>query len=94
MFRDQPRGHPSGPAAPSDVPLVDPSTLSQKTLYELASLKYCYIATTCTGQTGAMDTQIITKPVTRPSKLRDNSICCTLRCHIIREKLCQNLELG
>ena len=31
--RDQPRGHPS----------VDPSTLGGKTLYELASLKYCYI---------------------------------------------------
>ena len=27
---------------PRDVPSVDPSTLGQKTLYELASLKYCY----------------------------------------------------
>ena len=26
-----------------DVPSVDPSTLGQKTLYALASLKYCYI---------------------------------------------------
>ena len=34
MCQDQPRGHPS----------VDPSTLGRKTLYELASLKYCYNA--------------------------------------------------
>ena len=27
---------------PRDVPSVDPSTLGRKTLYELASLKYCY----------------------------------------------------
>ena len=27
-----------------DIPSVDPSTLGRKTLYELASLKYCYIA--------------------------------------------------
>ena len=46
MCRDQPRGHPSEPAArhPRDVPSVDPSTLGRKTLYELASLKYCYIS--------------------------------------------------
>merc|ERR1739842_71216 len=30
---------------PRDVPSVDPSTLGRKTLYELASLKYCYIFT-------------------------------------------------
>ena len=50
VCRDQPRGHPSGPAAPSDVPSVDPSTLGRKTLYALASLKYCYnpgIASLC-----------------------------------------------
>ena len=35
---------PRGLRHPQDVPLVDPSTLSRKTLYELASLKYCYIA--------------------------------------------------
>ena len=29
---------------PRDVPSVDPSTLRRKTLYELASLKYCYTA--------------------------------------------------
>ena len=29
--------------SPRDVPSVDPSTLGRKTLYELASLKYCYI---------------------------------------------------
>ena len=32
---------------PRDVPSVDPSTLGQKTLYELASLKYCYNALIC-----------------------------------------------
>ena len=38
------RDIPRGLRHPQDVPLVDPSTLSRKTLYELASLKYCYIA--------------------------------------------------
>ena len=33
---------PQGLRHPWDVPSVDPSTLGQKTLYELASLKYCY----------------------------------------------------
>ena len=42
VCRDQPRGHPSGLVAPSGGPSVDPSTLGQKTLYELACLKYCY----------------------------------------------------
>ena len=32
-----------GQRHPRNVPLVDPSTLGLKTLYELASLKYCYI---------------------------------------------------
>ena len=35
---------PRGLRHPWDVPSVDPSTLGLKTLYELASLKYCYIA--------------------------------------------------
>ena len=35
VCRDQPRGAPS----------VDPFTLGAKTLYELASLKYCYNVT-------------------------------------------------
>ena len=35
---------PRGLQHPRDVPLVDPSTLGRKTLYELASLKYCYNA--------------------------------------------------
>ena len=35
---------PWGLRHPRDVPSVDPSTLGRKTLYELASLKYCYIA--------------------------------------------------
>ena len=35
---------PRGLQHPWDVPLVDPSTLGPKTLYELVSLKYCYIA--------------------------------------------------
>ena len=34
---------PRGLRHPRDVPLVDPSTLCWKTLYALASLKYCYI---------------------------------------------------
>ena len=34
---------PRGLRHPRDVPSVDPSTLGRKTLYELASLKYCYI---------------------------------------------------
>ena len=33
---------PRGLRHPQDVPSVDPSTLGMKTLYELASLKYCY----------------------------------------------------
>ena len=33
---------PRGLRHPWDVPSVDPSTLGRKTLYELASLKYCY----------------------------------------------------
>ena len=33
---------PRGLRHPQDVPSVDPSTLGRKTLYELASLKYCY----------------------------------------------------
>ena len=33
---------PRGLRHPRDVPSVDPSTLGRKTLYELASLKYCY----------------------------------------------------
>ena len=33
---------PQGLQHPRDVPSVDPSTLGRKTLYELASLKYCY----------------------------------------------------
>ena len=37
------RRHPLGLAAPSGYPSVDPSTLGGKTLYKLASLKYCYI---------------------------------------------------
>ena len=32
---------PRGLRHPRDVPSVDPSTLGQKTLYALASLKYC-----------------------------------------------------
>ena len=36
---------PRGLRHPRDVPSVDPSTLGRKTLYELASLKYCYIST-------------------------------------------------
>ena len=35
---------PRGLRHSRDVPSVDPSTLSRKTLYALASLKYCYIA--------------------------------------------------
>ena len=35
---------PRGLRHPWDVPSVDPSTLGQKTLFELASLKYCYTA--------------------------------------------------
>ena len=35
---------PRGLRHPQDVPSVDPSTLGPKTLYELASLKYCYNA--------------------------------------------------
>ena len=35
---------PRGLRHPKDVPSVDPSTLGWKTLYELASLKYCYSA--------------------------------------------------
>ena len=35
---------PWGLRHPRDVPSVDPSTLGRKTLYALASLKYCYIA--------------------------------------------------
>ena len=35
---------PRGLRHPRDVPSVDPSTLGRKTLYELASLKYCYNA--------------------------------------------------
>ena len=51
--RDEPRGHPSGTSLGNiprglrhsrDVPLVDPSTLGRKTLYELAYLKYCHNA--------------------------------------------------
>ena len=38
---------PRGLRHPRDVPSVDPSTLGQKTLYELASLKYCYNVDTC-----------------------------------------------
>ena len=38
---------PRGLRHPRDVPSVDPSTLGRKTLYELASLKYCYIAEDC-----------------------------------------------
>ena len=34
---------PRGLQHPWDVPSVDPSTIGRKTLYELASLKYCYI---------------------------------------------------
>ena len=34
---------------PWDVPSVDPSTLGQKTLYELASLKYCYNSETASS---------------------------------------------
>ena len=34
---------PRGLRHPRDVPSVDPSTLGRKTLYALASLKYCYI---------------------------------------------------
>ena len=34
---------PRGQRHPRYVPSVDPSTLGRKTLYELASLKYCYI---------------------------------------------------
>ena len=37
-------GIPWGLRHPQDVPSVDPSTLGRKTLYELASLKYCYSA--------------------------------------------------
>ena len=37
-------GDPPWGYAPRGVPSVDPSTLGLKTLYELASLKYCYIA--------------------------------------------------
>ena len=33
---------PQGLRHPRDVPSVDPSTLGWKTLYALASLKYCY----------------------------------------------------
>ena len=33
---------PRGLRHPRDVPSVDPSTLGRKTLYALASLKYCY----------------------------------------------------
>ena len=33
---------PRGLRHPRDVPSVDPFTLSWKTLYTLASLKYCY----------------------------------------------------
>ena len=42
MCRDQPRGKTSGAAPPLVFPLVDPSTLGRKTLYELASLVHCY----------------------------------------------------
>ena len=35
---------PRGLRHPRDVPSVDPSTLVRKTLYALASLKYCYNA--------------------------------------------------
>ena len=35
---------PRGLRHPRDVPSVDPSTLGRKTLYALASLKYCYIS--------------------------------------------------
>ena len=35
---------PRGLLHPRDVPSVDSSTLGRKTLYELASLKYCYNA--------------------------------------------------
>ena len=42
VCRDQPRGHPEGAAGPKAS--VDPSTLGRKTLYALASLKYCYNA--------------------------------------------------
>ena len=34
---------PRGLQHPQDGPSVDPSTFGRKTLYELASLKYCYI---------------------------------------------------
>ena len=37
-------GTPRGLRHPRGAPSVDPSTLGGKTLYELASLKYCYIA--------------------------------------------------
>ena len=33
---------PQGLGHPWDDPSVDPSTLGQKTLYKLSSLKYCY----------------------------------------------------
>ena len=36
------RDIPRGLRHPRDAPLVDPSTLGRKTLYALASLKYCY----------------------------------------------------
>ena len=36
------RDIPQGLRHPRAVPSVDPSTLSQKTLFKLASLKYCY----------------------------------------------------
>ena len=38
---------PWGLQHPRDVPSVDPSTLGQKTLYKLASLKYCFMPYLC-----------------------------------------------
>ena len=46
-------GTPRGLRHPQDAPLVDPSTLGAKTLYELAFLKYCYIVA-CTIKKGSM----------------------------------------
>ena len=40
-------GIPRGLWHPRDVPLVDPSTPGRKTLYKLATLKYCYNAQMC-----------------------------------------------
>ena len=67
VCRDQLRGHPSGPAGglrhPRDVPLVDPSTLGRKTLYALASLKYCYNAASLDYNIGSPKNRVIREAI-------------------------------